>query len=98
MSSISRRLFVQAGAMVTLAGVAVQRGWPANAAPYTKDGTVDGHLGARGASPCSPTPSSTHDTASSQPTCSPSSTLACLTPTTVRRSGSSITPRTTTSP
>jgi len=48
MSSISRRLFVQAGAMVTLAGVAVQRGWPANAAPYTKDGTVDGHLGARG--------------------------------------------------
>ena len=34
--------------MVTLAGVAVQRGWPANAAPYTKDGTVDGHLGARG--------------------------------------------------
>lgn len=48
MSSISRRLFVQAGAMVTLAGVAVQRGWPANAAPYTKDGTVDGRLGARG--------------------------------------------------
>lgn len=34
--------------MVTLAGVAVQRGWPANAAPYTKDGTVDGRLGARG--------------------------------------------------
>ena len=48
MSSISRRLFVQAGAMVTLAGVAVQRGWPANAAPYTKDGTVNGRLGARG--------------------------------------------------
>lgn len=48
MSSISRRLFVQAGAMVTLAGVAVQRGWPANAAPYTKDGTVDRRLGARG--------------------------------------------------
>ncbi|MDU1862927.1 MAG: LamG-like jellyroll fold domain-containing protein [Propionibacterium sp.] len=48
MSSISRRLFVQAGTMVTLAGVAVQRGWPANAAPYTKDGTVDRRLGARG--------------------------------------------------
>ncbi|WP_130864698.1 LamG-like jellyroll fold domain-containing protein [Acidipropionibacterium timonense] len=48
MSPISRRHLLMTGAAITLAGVAVREGWPANAAPYTTTGTVDDRPGVRG--------------------------------------------------
>lgn len=49
MPSVSRRLFIQAGAMVTVAGAAAGQSWPALAAPYTNGGTASEQPGARGA-------------------------------------------------
>jgi len=48
MSSISRRHLILGGAAITLAGVAVHKGWPANAAPYTTTGVVEDGPGIRG--------------------------------------------------